>query len=338
MIKLTKKVVVIAVIITIIFSAIGLYLISPVSSNSDDTVRITIPQASTSSDIGDILFEKDLIRNEFAFKVFSRLRGASNEFGAGTYDLKKSMSMNQIINKIVSGAKGGELKLTVPEGSEIVQIAEILNKAGMKDKDKFISLTKQPEKFIKEYPFLRDIPEGYNLEGYLYPDTYYLDKSDIKDPELIIIKMLENFKNHFTEDMANKGQSQGLNINQIVTMASLIEREAQSDSDRELVSAVFHNRIKQNMYLESCASVQYILGERKAILSLDDIDIESPYNTYRNAGLPPAPIASPGIKSLESAVSPAEVDYLFFVAKGDGTHVFSSTFEEHLAAQEEYQN
>ncbi len=335
--RIVRKFGIVAVVLLLLLAAFLFYFLSPVSRSDDKVERITIPQASTSGDIGDILYKNGLIKNTTVFKLYTKVTGVAGEFGSGTYDLKKSMSMNQIINKIVSGAKGGDIKLTIPEGSEIKQIAEILRDSGLKDVEGFIQLTKQPSKFASDYSFLKDVPEGYTLEGYLYPQTYYLDKEDMNDPELVIRKMLDNFEANFSQEILDKGKKLDLNINQIVTMASLIEREAKDESDRPLVSAVFFNRIKKDMYLESCASVQYILGERKPILSLDDIDIESPYNTYRNGGLPPAPIASPGIKSLEAAVNPADVDYLFFIAKGDGSHVFSSTFEEHLKAQKELQ-
>lgn len=335
--RFAKRMAIAAVIVLLAVTASVFYFLSPVSRSDDKVERITIPPASSSSDIGDILYEKGLIKNTTAFKIFTRATGVAGDFGSGTYDLKKSMNMNQIINKIVSGAKGGDIKLTIPEGSEIKHIAEILRESGLKDVEGFIELTKKPELFVSDYSFLKDVPKGYTLEGYLYPETYYLDREDMNDPELVIRKMLDNFEANFSQEIQEKGKKLDLNVNQIVTMASLIEREAKDESDRPLVSAVFYNRIKKGMYLESCASVQYILGERKPILSLEDIDIDSPYNTYRNGGLPPAPIASAGIKSLEAAVNPADVDYLFFIAKGDESHVFSSTFEEHLKVQKELQ-
>ncbi len=312
--------------------------LKPVAKSDDDAVRVSIPHSSTTEDIGEILYDKGLIKNRTVFRLMTKVKGVGTDFGTGTYDLARSMDMNEIIDKITSGEQTGDLKFVVPEGSEITQMAEILKGLNMEKTDEFIALTKDPSKYVSDYPFLKDVPEGYSLEGYLYPATYYLTEEDIKNPDAIIRLMLDNFNTHFTDEIQKAGEKEGLNINEIVTLASLVEREAQVDSDRPLISAVFQNRLKDDMYLQSCASVQYIIGERKPVLSLSDIEIDSPYNTYQNGGLPPAPIASPGVKSLEAAVHPADVDYMFFIAKGDGTHVFSSTFEEHLEVQKKIQN
>ncbi|MDO5707740.1 MAG: endolytic transglycosylase MltG [Andreesenia angusta] len=338
MTRTLKAIISIVIVFTIVIAGTFFLNFRPVNSSDSEIIRVGIPQNSTTSDIGQILLDKGLIRNKLAFKILARTKKVAADLGTGTYDLSKSMNMNEIINKIASGEQTGDLKFTVPEGSEIVQMAEILKGLGMKDIDKFLELTKNPSNYISDYPFLNDIPKGASLEGYLYPATYYLTDEDISNPDAIIRMMLDNFSTHFTDEIIEAGKNKGLGINQIVTLASLVEREAQVDTDRPLVSAVFQNRIKKDMYLESCASVQYIIGERKPVLSLEDTDIDSPYNTYRNGGLPPSPIASPGVKSLEAAVHPADVDYLFFIAKGDGTHIFSSTFDEHLKVQKEIQN
>lgn len=316
----------------------GLFINSPVSKTDSNTVKVDIPQSSTTDDIGNILYEKGLIKSKLAFKILTKVKKVDTNFGVGTYELSKNMKLNQIINSIASGMESDEYKLVVPEGSEIKQITETLKELNMKNTDEFIKLTKQPEKYISEYPFLKDIPKGYSLEGYLYPSTYFLTEEQVQDPDAIIRMMLDNFQKHFSKEIQKSGKEKNLDINQLVTLASLVEREAQVDSDRPLISAVFHNRLKEDMYLQSCASVQYIIGERKPVLSVEDTQIDSPYNTYQKGGLPPAPIASPGIKSLKAAAHPADVDYLFFIAKGDGTHIFSSTFEEHLETQKKIQN
>lgn len=312
---------------------------SAVDSRSTDKIEVVIPEESTTDDIGKLLADKGIIKSSLMFKAMSRLEEKSADYKAGTYQLSKSMSVFQVIDRLVGGGDtAGAYKVTIPEGSELKQIAEILSQEGLVDAQKFMEVASNADAFKSKHSFLRDVPQGASLEGYVYPNTYYFGEDDKDKPEQIIEKMLGDFSEHFGEDMIEKGKKLGLNIHQTITLASLVEREAQVEKDRPVISAVFLNRLEKGMYLESCASVQYIIGERKPVLSLDDIAIDSPYNTYRNGGLPPGPIASPGESSISAAVNPANVEYLFFMAKGDGSHIFSNTFEEHLKVQQSIQN
>ncbi len=307
--------------------------LQPVAMENAKEIQIIIPKGTSTSNIAKILKDNKLIRNEMFFRVFAKYEKMDGNFKAGKYVLNNGMTQKEIMENLVAGGIAKDsVTFTIPEGFELKQIAERLSEIGLVNKDSFLELTSKVSNFSSEFDFLKEVPGELSLEGYLYPDTYeaYADASE-KD---IIRKMLSRFDSLYTDDIKAKAKELGLNLNQVITLASIIEREGRADSEREIISAVFHNRIKSKMMLQSCATVQYILGERKPVLSNKDTSIESPYNTYINQGLPPGPIASPGIKSIEAAVNPADVNYKYFVFNEDeaGTHTFSVTYEEHLKA------
>lgn len=311
----------------------------PVNVKNNSEITVDIPEGSSTDKIATVLSEKNLIKDKNVFKYSAKRKGMDSKFKAGSYKLRQNMNMNEISSSITKGAiKLGDYGFTVPEGYEIRQIADILSKDSIVNRERFLELTSNADNFKEKYAFLASVPAGKGLEGYLYPDTYRIDKTSENREELIIEMMLDNFEKHYTEELNAKAAALGLDTNQAITLASIVEREAQAENERSLVSAVFHNRIKEGMGLQSCATVQYILEERKPVLSYEDTKIDSPYNTYIHPGLPPAPIASPGIESLIAALNPEDVDYMYFVAKGDGSHAFSTTYEEHLNAQNNDQN
>ena len=226
------------------------------------------------------------------------------------------------------------IKFTIPEGYKLEQIVEKLSSLEVVSIEE-IEAALAAEKY--QYAFISQIPEREKkLEGYLFPDTYEIYKDAAAGA--IVKKMLDRFDDIFTEEYRNRAKELGMTIDQVVTLASIIEREAKLDDERATVSAVFHNRLKKNMMLESCATVQYLFKEQKEVLSYNDLKIESPYNTYINTGLPPGPIASPGRKSIEAALYPENVDYLFFFARDDGSHIFTKTYSEHINAQNNLKN
>ena len=305
----------------------------PVAKESPVKKTITIPNGSGTEKIAGILKENDLIRNERIFKIYSKVQKRGPEYKSGIYQLDTAMNQEKIMDELVKGGEGKPaVTFTIPEGFELKQIADTLEKANLVDKEKFMSLTSDTANFDKDYSFLEKLPEGSTLEGYLYPSTYEVfEDATEKD---IIKKMLNTFKEKYTDDIKEKGKKLGMNTHEIVTLASIIEREAVVEKERPIMSGVFHNRLEVTMPLQSCATVQYALGERKPVLSNKDVTIDSEYNTYVNAGLPPAPISSPRIESIIAAVEPADVDYLFFVRTGDdGSHTFSKSFNEHLDAK-----
>ncbi len=334
--KNKKKKIIIPVLIIGILICGKLYLdnaTSAVSSDKQADKSIEILSGSNTGDISRILKENNLIKNELVFKAYSKLSKKSSKYKAGMYKFNESMNQEDISNELVKGGKlKTTVKFTIPEGFELKQIAERLDKSGLVNKDKFMALTSDVDRFKSEYTFLKDLPKQSTLEGYLYPSTYEIFEDATEED--IIKKMLDAFGKVYTKDIELKAKQLGMDTNQIITLASIIEREAVLEKERYTMSGVFHNRLKVDMPLQSCATVQYALGERKQVLSNKDVRIDSKYNTYINAGLPPAPISSPGVDSIKAAANPENIDYLFFVRTGDdGSHTFSKTYNDHLKAK-----
>ena len=303
---------------------------SPHPVDSATISAVTIKQGATTAQIAQTLKENNIIKKPFFFRLVSKFGGHDGTYQQGEFELKTGMGYEEIFKALKGiGKNPNSVKITIPEGYELRQIADKLEEAGLINKTVFFDLIEN-EPF--DYDFVRALPKRENrLEGYLFPDTYQFEKTDSE--KTIINAMLKRFDEVYSEKYKARAKELNMTTDQIVTLASIIEREAVGDTDRKDVSSVFHNRLKsQDMpYLQSCATVQYILKERKTVLSEADTKIQSPYNTYINKGLPVGPIASPGEKSIEAALYPNHTDYLFFVLDSSGTHRFSKTYEEHLA-------
>ena len=308
-----------------------------VSPEGSNVIEIDIPMGSSTGYIASILQEKGLIRNTWLFRLISRYEGYDSHFKAGHYLLSSSMNMEEMLKELQKGVVLLEgIRFTIPEGFTVEEVGDRLEEQGLVGKEAFLDYCLSYEE--EESEFLREVlaevsPQAdYPLEGYLFPDTYEVLPG--VSTEDIVKMMLARFLEVFnTDEYRLRAEESGLSLHQIVTIASLVEKEAVIDEDRPLVSAVFHNRLNSTdmPLLQSCATIQYILGEPKPILTYADLAIESPYNTYIHPGLPPGPIASPGLSALEAALYPADVDYLYFVAKEDGSggHYFSRTLQEH---------
>lgn len=297
---------------------------------TDTTViEVVIPSGSSTDAIAGILLENDLIRNKLAFKEFAKSLGADTAFQAGTYHLDKTMDAETIIAVITGGEVYVEtVSFTIPEGFESRQIIVRLVEAGLATEEELIAALSPGAEY--PYAFLDALDEWPPLlEGYLFPDTYVVRVG--ATAEEIVSVMLMRFSEVFGEEEFARLEEMGLSLNEAITLASIIEREGKLDEERPLISSVFYNRLEIGMRLQSCATVQYALGERKEILTYDDLEIDSPYNTYLVNGLPPAPIASPGEASIEAALYPADTGYFYFVTKetNDGSHYFNETYDEH---------
>ncbi|WHH60218.1 endolytic transglycosylase MltG [Petroclostridium sp. X23] len=296
-----------------------------------EVVEVTIPQGASTRDIAKILKDKGLIKYPILFRSVSRIKHNDGDYQQGKHQLDTSMDYEAIMNELKKNVDKRETKkFTIQEGLEYRQIVDKLVKENLINKEKFMDIAENGD---FDYVFLKDLPKRKNrLEGYLFPETYeiYADATE----EDIIKKMLDQFEKEFKQEYYDKAKQLGMTVDQVVTLASIIEREAKLDDERPLISAVFHNRLKSKNYqlLQSCATVQYVLGERKEVLSEEDTKIESPYNTYKYPGLPLGPIASPGRESIKAALYPAEAGYMFFVANSDGSHIYSKTYAEHLSA------
>lgn len=311
-------------------------LIGPADANGQEKI-VEIPQGYSVRAIASILEEEDIVKKDFAFLMAARLGKVQSQLQSGKYLLSPSMSTEEIIDRLVGGDVVDErIKVTIPEGFELKMIAERLEEKGLTNQEDFIQATQNIDEF--EYFFLEDLPKNRDnpLEGYLFPDTYYfsIDTSD----QQMVRAMLDRFKDAFKEEYIERAKELGMSIDEIVILASVVEREAMVAADRPIISGVFHKRLEIGMRLESCATIQYILGERKPRLLYSDLKVESPYNTYKQTGLPIGPIASFGEASLKATLYPDKTDYLFFVARDDGSHVFTKTLQEHNAAKKQVLN
>lgn len=295
-------------------------------------IEITIPKGAYLSDIANILYKNKIILYYDEFIDFAKERGNSSKYKFGVFSLNPDMSYSELDKKLQENAPlQGSIKITIPEGYEVRQIIALLEEKGLGTAAKYTDIILNSN---FDYWFLQNIKKSEVwLEGYLFPATYtFLKNTNEQD---VLNTMLKKFDSVFNNDMKQKAKELNMSVNEIITLASIVEREAANDSERDIVASVFYNRLNSSSYpyLESCATVQYILKERKSVLSIADTKISSPYNTYVNPGLPPHPIASPGLNSIEATLNPATSDYLFFVLGENGKHIFSKTYAEHLNAK-----
>ena len=299
------------------------YVKTPMPATGDTTVVFVQPGMSVTH-VADRLEQEGLIRDARWFKLYARYREVDSKIKVGRYSLASGETIDEILETLVSG-EGGTEQVTIPEGLTINRIAVILHERIDIDSTVFISLAKDSD-FATELGI-----EAPGLEGYLFPNTYKFYKGIA--PDLVIGEMTRLFHKIMSPENREKAKEMEMSIHDIMTLASIIEGEAQLASERNTISGVFHNRLRSGRRLESCATVQYVLGEPKAVLLDKDLKIPSPYNTYLHAGLPPGPISSPGAAAIEAALNPADVPYLYFVARGDGGHIFSRSNREHVNAK-----
>ena len=307
------------------------FMLDPVDAKNPQTKTISIRAGATTREIGSVLTDAGLIKSRLAFDLYSRYEGTAGKLKAGDYSLNTGMSLPEIIRRIYGG-EVDNLTFTVPEGFTVKQIADTLADKGLVNRERFMELVARGD---FKYDFLQGVPPGEKkLEGYLFPDTYQITRGTTEED--IINLMLTRFDRVIPPDFREKAARLGLNEHQAVTLASMIEREAREDEERPKVASVFLNRLNKGWKLDSDATVQYALGTNKTRLFFKDLEIDSPYNTYKYKGLPPGPIASPGRPSLEAAVNPANTEYMFFVVSEKGQHVFSRTLAEHERNRTKY--
>ncbi|MGI6296667.1 MAG: endolytic transglycosylase MltG [Armatimonadota bacterium] len=313
----------------------------PVSFGDKKPVRVMITQGATARTIADTLQKSGIIRSPMVFLLTSKMGGVSEKLKPGVYEMSRAMSTPEIVRSLVQG-NTLESWVTIPEGKTLREIADILAAKQLADADTFLGLTTLQGDRFASY----SLPYDGNLEGYLFPDTYLIERGTTTDD--VIKMMLDTFerkvvKAHRDEIETVIKSRFGLGANQfdyglrrVLIIASIIEREAKTADDRPKIAAVIWNRLSKNMKLEIDATVTYRLGEsraNKAKVYYRDLENSSLYNTYRHAGLPPAPICNPGLASILATLRPADIDALYYVAKKDGSHVFNRTLAEHNASK-----
>lgn len=295
-------------------------------------VAFTVRPGDGSGRIGEELDNKGIIDNSTIFKLLVSYYGLDKELKAGDYELSPAMTMTEIITKLHQGLVK-TTRVTVPEGMRLDEIADTLDRKGIFRLEDIMAAVRASY----DYPFLRSRPAGATLEGYLFPDTYELRPQNTAAN--FVQMMLSNFQERFTPAMVEAAGKKKLSVHQVLTLASIVEREAVVPEERPIIASAFLNRLNQNIPLYADPTVQYALGNDpknvarwgfwKKDLSQADLNISSPYNTYRTAGIPPGPIANPGLASIKAVLEPADTNFLYFVARGDGSHVFATTLQEH---------
>jgi len=305
-----------------------MFLSIPISGRGGDT-DVVIPEGASFRQVGDILKDAGILDSPFRFYLLGLGTQTTRHVRAGHYRLNGRMLPQELLGKLVRGEIVAD-RVTVPEGLTLRQVAGLFERSGIvTDKDEMIALGNS-----RDFALRWDIDEE-GVEGYLFPDTYFFAKG--LSPERVMGAMIERFWQVYDEEIRRGGSSVSLKKDEIVVLASIIEKESSLTDEQPLVSAVFHNRLKRGIPLCSDPTVIYGMDNFDGNLSKDDLKRDTPYNTYTKQGLPPGPIANPGRLAIRAALNPAPVSYLYFVSKNDGTHHFSATLTEHNDAVSRYQ-
>ena len=331
-------IIILAVLIVLVLALIIVVNVVSADMTIDNDTEVVIEDGSGTAAIGQTLQEAGLIKNSTYFRIFAQSNGIDSSFKAGRYTFSAgTWSVKDVCDLLILGgvSTDGSLNVTIPEGLSVRETAELLAEKGLGTVENYLQYAAEGD--FSAYSFIPEVGSekapATRLEGFLFPDTYQIDPT--WSEEEIFNMLLDQFVTVWESNgFDTQAEESGKSITEIITMASLVEKEAKIDTDRPLIAGVFYNRLEDGMKLESCATIQFILGEPKEVLTYSDLAIDNPYNTYMYEGLPPGPIACPGKASIEAALNPTESDYLYFRAKTDGSHRFSETFEEHSTYHE----
>ena len=333
--KLLLSLLVVVVLVAASAAAFAFYMVNriqqPYKGFSEPERFVEIPSGTGAAEIRRRLVEAGVVSDELAFRAALMWTGQSRALKAGEYRFDRPLSVVDVVEKLARGDIYGH-PITFPEGLTIREMAEIVESNGFGKADEFI-------KAARDGSLVNDLdPAAKDLEGYLFPETYTLPRGT--PVATLVSLMVERFRDTYTTLEAKRGSKVDLSTRQIVTLASLVEKETGKAEERPLVAAVYRNRLDQNMAMQADPTVVYALvkaGTYDGNIRKRDLSFDSPYNTYKYAGLPPGPIASPGRAALEAALAPADVDYLYFVSRNDGSHAFAETLAKHNANVQEYQ-
>ena len=329
-----KKILILSVVLFLIsiFAAncfiLELFIFAHSSNEDNNRLKFIIENGASFNGVCNELKESDLITNNFMFRLIAVLYGYDSKIKAGEYYISKSMSPLTMLEIFVKG-KSILYKITIPEGFSTEQIGQLLELNGLTSKEDFVN-TANNINFAKKL--------GLNcssFEGYLFPDTYYFPKGI--SCEKIITIMYKSFQNKIKPEWIKKASEMNFSLHKIITLASIIEKETGTPEERPIIASIFHNRLKNNMRLESDPTVIYGIKNFNGNITKKDLQTQTPYNTYKIKGLPPGPIANPGARSIHAAIFPDQTKYLYFVSKKDGTHFFSTNLKDHSKAVQKYQ-
>lgn len=318
-----------------LLSILGLFLIaglgltwllfSPVvSGSSNDSFSLKIKRGMSFDTIVGLMLDRGILKSDQKVRIVAKVLGYRSKIKAGKYEIAGGISSYELLKQLVLGKVTNEL-ITIPEGKTARQIAALLQDRIEIDSSRFMQL-------VNDANYIQKLGvEAPTLEGFLFPDTYnfYWGMNE----EQVIRIMVDQFKASFSDTLLSRAAESDLSVLELITLASIIEGESVVDSERRIISAVYRNRLKRGMRLQADPTIQYIVKDGPRRLLNRDLIIDSPYNTYLYPGLPPGPINNPGLASIRASLYPAEVDYLYFVANGDGSHTFSRSLREHLRAK-----
>lgn len=321
--------------------------LKPLDKNDKKLVQVEVPSGSSNRQIGDILEEGEVIRDGMVFNFYTKFKNLTN-FQAGYYQFSPNMTLDQISKELQQGGSAEPLddasKLTIPEGYDVDKIASLVAKKTDFKKEDFIKVMKD-DKFFEQlktqYPdLLTDAGNAkdvrYRLEGYLFPATYNVHKN--RSLEDLVTQMVDT-TNQILTPYYSQIKEQGLNVQEVMTLASLVEKEGVTQSDRKKIAQVFFNRIEAQMPLQSDISILYALGEHKEVVTIKDTEVDSPYNLYTNTGYGPGPFDNPSQEAILAVLDPTENDYIYFVADiSTGKVYYAKTYEEHMELVEKYVN
>lgn len=350
-VKIVRKIVAIIAIVFVLLLVIVGFLgynyvksaLKPVDPDATKTIAVEVPIGSSLSSISALLEKKGVIKDAQVFKYYAKFKNES-QFQAGNYDLTKAMTLDELIKSLKTGKvyRKPVFTMTIPEGLTLEQIGNIVEKKTPYTQKEFMDLVTS-DAFVQQmtanYPEL--VTDAvladnirYDLEGYLFPATYsyYEEKPSLESIVEEMIGAMNKVVKNYSDLLAEKQMS----VHQLVTFASLLEEEATAQTDRETIASVFYNRLDQGMPLQTDPTVLYALGSHKNRVLYEDLEVENAYNTYKNKGLPPGPIAGAGKSSIEAALNPSSTDYLYFLADKEGVNHFSKTYDEHLQKVEKY--
>ena len=316
------------VVIAVLAAAgLGWLMLTPTAAVRQGPLVVTIPPHDSLLSIAERLADAQVIRSRPAFMAATVLRGATRSLKAGEYEIPRDATTWEIVALLESG-RVRQHAILHPEGATVAELARALEAERLASADA-VARTATDRKFLDAQGI-----EGLSVEGYLFPDTYQFVRG--MTPEEILGRMVHRTRSKLTAEMRGRAGEMGLNTHQLLTLASIIEREAIEKDEQRVIAAVFWNRLKIGMPLQADPTVQYAMAKERRALSRADLAVDHPYNTYVRAGLPPGPIASPGVGAIQAALNPAPVKYLYFVARDDRRHSFSTTMEEHNAAVARY--
>lgn len=289
--------------------------------------EVYIPEGSNYTEVLGLLEKNGIIESRIALLFLGKVTGSDTKLKPGYYDLSASMSPLEIFDTLIEG-RTIRFTVTIPEGSDLEEIKRKFTETELMDEDSW--------GLVHDREFIRELGiDAASLEGYLYPDTYIFSKGTA--PGVILKRMVERLDEIYDRALRERAGELGMTMSEVLTLASIIEKEAVFDFERPVISAVYHNRLEKKMRLQADPTVLYGIEKDEKRIRYKDLKRKTPYNTYMIRGLPPGPIASPGIKSIRAALYPDDVDYLYFVSKNDGTHYFSRTNKEHARAVALYQ-